>query len=79
MPAPFADRLDTLVRPLDPARHAHEIALLQRCRSLPELEGLVGWLSPEGQAVRLKLVRHGSGTLLVVSYDQGWSSTLSQG
>ena len=26
-----------------------------------------------------KLVRHGSGTFLVVSYEDGWSKTISQG
>lgn len=73
------ERLAALVAPLDPAKHAVEIGTLQACRSLAELEGKVGWLTPEGKPVRLKLVRHGSGTLLVVSYDDGWSSTLSQG
>jgi hypothetical protein len=75
----FPERLAALVGPLDPTKHAVEIGVLRACRSLAELEAKVGWLTPEGRPVRLKLVRHGSGTLLVVSYDQGWSSTLSQG
>jgi hypothetical protein len=75
----FAERLEALAGPLDPVQHAAEIEALRRCRSLADLEAKVGWLTPEGRPVRLKLVRHGSGTLLVVSYDQGWSSTLSQG
>ncbi|MEQ1565205.1 MAG: hypothetical protein ABMA64_06165 [Myxococcota bacterium] len=76
---PFPARLAALITPLDPTRHGSEIAVLRSCRSLAELEARVGWLTAEGAPVRLKLVRHGSGALLVVSYDQGWSKTLSQG
>lgn len=75
----FAISLDRLVAPLDPARHAAEIAKLRACRSLPDLERLAqeAWLTPGTRDPRLKLVRHGSGTFLVVQYDDGWSTRLA--
>lgn len=77
----FQARLQALVAPLDPVRHAQEIETLRRCRGEAELDHIAqsgGWLSPEGAAKRLKLLRHGSGTYLVVEYDDGWSTRLSQ-
>lgn len=77
----FAQRLETLCRGLDPAKHASELARLRGCRSLGDLEGLArdGWLTAAAGGERLRLVRHGSGTFLVVAYDDGWTRTLSQG
>ncbi|MCA9490376.1 MAG: hypothetical protein KC621_10640 [Myxococcales bacterium] len=77
----FPERLAALIAPLDPVAHAAEIERLRAARGLPDLDALArdGWLTPEGRRIRLKLVRHGSGTFLVVQYDQGWSKTLSQG
>ena len=73
-------RIATLVAGLDPSHHANEIATLQSCRGLDQLEALAaeGWLSAEGTAKRLRLVRHGSGTFLIVEYDDGWTRTLSR-
>lgn len=73
-------RINTLVAGLDPAKHAREIAKLRAARALPALEALAreGWLTPEGTPSRLRLVRHGSGTFLVVEYTDGWTKTLSQ-
>lgn len=81
MAASFADRLAALCAPLDPVKHAAELARLRACRGLPDLDAIArdGWLTAPGPKVRLKLVRHGSGTFLVVSYEDGWSKTLSQG
>lgn len=75
----FAQSLVALVTPLDPNRHAYEIGRLRSCRSLRDLEQLAsdGWLTPGARDPRLKLVRHGSGTYLVVQYVDGWSSRLS--
>jgi hypothetical protein len=76
----FDQRLAALLAGLDPEKHARERAKLVACRSLADLEALArdGWLTPAGNP-RIKLVRHGSGTFLVVNYDDGWSSTLAQG
>lgn len=78
---PFASDLETLVAPLDAARHAAEVARLRACRSTKDLDVIVqqgGWLSDSPRDPRLKLVKHGSGTFLVVSYKDGWSTRLSQ-
>ncbi len=77
----FEDRVAELVCGLDPVRHTREIARLSACRTLADLEAIArdGWLTPVVTNPRIKLVRHGSGTFLVVSYDDGWSKTLSQG
>jgi len=78
----FRSNLAKLVGGLDPAKHSVEIDLLTRCRRLEDLQWLAdnndGWLSPAKRGPRVKLVKHGSGTFLVVSYDDGWSKTLSQ-
>ena len=77
----YDDRLRALLAGLNPATHAGEIAKLRACRSLPALEALaqVGFLTPEGRGTRVRLVRHGSGTFLLVAYEDGWTKTLSQG
>jgi hypothetical protein len=79
--ATLSERLDTLVRPMDPSRHSAEIARIRSCKALSDLEALArdGWLTAPTRGPRLKLVRHGSGTFLVVEYDDGWSKTISQG
>ncbi len=76
----FQFNLDKLIESLDRTRHAQEIRTLQRCRSVDDLANLAGhgWLTPGGKDPRLKLVRHGSGTYLVVEYVDGWSKTVSQ-
>lgn len=78
---PLADRLAKLIAGLDPSRHAAERARLGGCRTLADLERLAvdGWLTTATTGERLRLVRHGSGTFLVVAYDDGWTRTLSQG
>ncbi|MEQ1506818.1 MAG: hypothetical protein ABMB14_31615 [Myxococcota bacterium] len=74
------ERVATLVRGMDATRHADEIARLQRCRTVADLEAAArdGWLTARPTGERLRLVRHGSGTFLVVAYDDGWTRTLSQ-
>jgi hypothetical protein len=76
----FEFNLDILVESLDPNRHAHEIRTLQGCRRVDDLANLAshGWLTPGGKDPRIKLVRHGSGTYLLVEYVDGWSKTVSQ-
>ncbi|MBX2801563.1 MAG: hypothetical protein KTR31_28055 [Myxococcales bacterium] len=77
----FDGSLGVLVAGMDAARHAVEIERLRACRSTTDLDAIVdggGWLSPESPGKRLKLVRHGSGTYLVVEYDDGWSTRVSQ-
>lgn len=77
----FAASLQTLVDALDPVHHAPEVARLEACRSLADLDAIVdddGWLAPAVGTKRRKLVRHGSGTYLVVEYDDGWSTRLGQ-
>ena len=76
----FQFNLDQLLEPLSASRHAHEIRTLQRCRSVDDLANLAhqGWLTPGTSDPRLKLVRHGSGTYLIVEYVDGWSKTVSQ-
>jgi hypothetical protein len=77
----FAERLHKLVEPLDPARHGVEIGRLQGCKSLQDLERIAthggGWLNQEAREPRLKLVKHASGTYLVVQYEDGWSTRLA--
>lgn len=78
----FASDLSQLIAPLDPETQEDELRKLQSCRRLEDLEWLAandgGWLSPRRRDPRLKLVRHGTGTFLVVQYDDGWSKTVSQ-
>jgi hypothetical protein len=87
----MAFSIDPLVTPLDATKHAREIARLRQCRSVADLDNLAreGWLISDplpgaGRAgsdprdPRLKLIRHGSGTFMVVEYVDGWSKRLSQ-
>ncbi|MEZ4316650.1 MAG: hypothetical protein R3F61_04080 [Myxococcota bacterium] len=78
----FRSDLAKLVGGLDPAKHAVEIDKLTRCRRIEDLVWLAennnGWLTDSPRDPRVKLVRHGTGTYLVVQYVDGWSSTLSQ-
>lgn len=77
----FATALQTLTDSLDPVVHAVEISRLQTCRSVADLDEIVddgGWLGPGEGKKRRKLVRHGSGTYLLVEYDDGWSTRLGQ-
>lgn len=78
--AGFRDGMDGLVGALDPTRHDVEIKALRRCRSVADLDALAatggGWLTSSEHKVRLRLVKHGSGTFLVLSYDDGWGTTL---
>ena len=77
----FSNRLDQLVQPLDAEKHAFEIARLKKCRSATDLDRVAkdggGWLTPGTKDPRLKLVKHGTGTFIVVNYVDGWSSRLS--
>lgn len=78
----FREDLATLCAKLDGRQHAEELKKLQRCRRVEDLEHLAaqdgGWLTRGTRDPRLKLVRHGTGTFLVVQYDDGWSTTISQ-
>jgi len=75
----FAADLEALVGQIDAGKWPDEVQLLKRVRSLPELEQMAqhGWLSKGSRDPRLKLVRHSSGTFLVVQYVDGWSTRLA--
>jgi hypothetical protein len=75
----FRSDLDELVRPMDPSRWDAEIKRLRSCRSVGDLDRVAkeGWLSSNPIEPRLKLVKHGSGTFLVVEYKDGWSTRVS--
>ena len=78
--ADFGFHLDRLIDGLDPAKHAVEIRELRRCRSVDDLQRKAdqgGWLTPGTRDPRLKLIRHNSGTYLVVTYTDGWTTRLS--
>lgn len=76
----FAMSLKTLIGGLDPDRHAVAVRALRRCRGVADLEQLAsdnsGWISESEP--RLRLVKHGSGTFLILEYDNGWGTTLVQ-
>ncbi len=77
----FAASLQTLIDGLDPVAHADGVAALRKCRRFDDLDALAasgGWISPQGRNPRLRLVKHGSGTFLVLAYDEGWGTTLVQ-
>ncbi len=77
----FDQALQTLVDALDPVAHRTDREVLGACRSVADLDRIVddgGWLGPADGKKRRKLVRHGSGTYLVVEYDDGWSTRLGQ-
>ena len=75
----FATDLHALLTQLDANAWPTEYQRLRAVRSLAELEQLAahGWLSNNPKDPRLKLVRHGSGTFLVVKYIDGWSTRLA--
>ncbi|MEM6930790.1 MAG: hypothetical protein AAF602_27900 [Myxococcota bacterium] len=77
----FDRALQTLIDGLNPALHQPDIDRLRACRSIADLDAIVddgGWLGPGEGKKRRKVVRHGSGTYLLVEYDDGWSSRLAQ-
>ena len=77
----FQDSLKTLIAALDPAVQGAAIEALKKCRRFEDLDRLAadgGWLNPQGTKPRLRLVKHGSGTFLILSYDEGWGTTLVQ-
>ncbi len=76
----YAADLSALIAKLDPERHATEISRLRSCRTRADLDALArdGWLSSDPVEPRLKLILHGSGTVLVVQYDDGWSTRVAQ-
>lgn len=75
----FASDLAELVRQIDSTRWPDEVKRLKAVRSLRELESMAlnGWISTTPRDPRLKLVRHGSGTFLVVKYEDGWSTRVA--
>lgn len=78
----FSHQLEALVAAIDAAEHPDAITRLRRCRRVGDLDRLadtdLGWLESSGRNPRLRLVKHGSGTFLVLSYDDGWGTTLVQ-
>lgn len=78
----FKDSLAALMAPLDAAAHPVAVQRLSRCRRVADLERIaatdLGWLEPASADPRLRLVKHNSGTFLVLSYDDGWGTTLVQ-
>ena len=75
----FSADLAALVHQIDAERWPDEVQRLRGVRSLRELEALAqhGWISTGARDPRLKLVRHGSGTFLVVKYEDGWSTRVA--
>lgn len=77
----FQDSMKTLIAALDPAVQGTAIEALKRCRRFEDVDALSqngGWLNSQGTKPRLRLVKHGSGTFLILSYDEGWGTTLVQ-
>ena len=77
--AQFDFHLTRLIETLDAQTWSREVATLQRCRTVDDLRRIVdggGWLTAGSRDPRLKLVRHLSGTYLVVKYDDGWTTTM---
>jgi len=77
----FKESIDTLLAVLDPAVQGSAIETLKKCRRFEDVDALAqngGWLNPQGTKPRLRLVKHGSGTFLILSYDEGWGTTLVQ-
>ena len=78
--ANFTFHLTHLIDPMDPQKYPTEIRRLKQCRSVADLYALAasgGWLTPGTRDPRLKLVRHNSGTYLVVLYEDGWTTRIS--
>jgi len=62
---------------LDDPAYASASRAIRRCRTRADLDALVDtWLTPPSDQ-RLKLIRHGVGTYMVVRYEDGWTSRLS--
>ena len=62
---------------LDDPAYVAALRAIRRCRSRADLDALVDtWLTPPSDQ-RLKLIRHGVGTYMVVRYEDGWTSRLS--
>jgi len=78
----FAAQLAVLLNALDQPEQADGKARLARCRSVRDLDRIaetdLGWLQPASSDPRLRLVKHNSGTFLVLSYADGWGTTLVQ-
>lgn len=78
--ADFTFHLRALIEGLDASKHRVEIETLSGCRSVRDLERIVdrgGWLTPGSRDPRIKLIRHMSGTYLVVRYEDGWTTRLA--
>ena len=77
----FQRCLAALIAQMDPAVHDAEIQRLRGCRSIRDLDDIAGapggWLSPHPQPSRLRLVKNGLVTFLVVRYDDGWTSRVA--
>ncbi len=75
----FQADLAALVGQIDSTHWPDEVQRLKGIRSLRDLEMLAqdGWISTGSRDPRLKLVRHGSGTFLVVKYVDGWSTRVA--
>lgn len=75
----FRDDLRALLAQLDPQEHAPAIRILERCKGQCQMEDIarIGWLEPENKEGRLRLVKHGSGTFLVVRYVDGWTNRVA--
>ncbi len=78
----FKDSLAALIAPLDADAHPEAVRRLSRCRRVADLERMaaedLGWLESAKADPRYRLVKHNSGTFLVLSYDDGWGTTLVQ-
>jgi hypothetical protein len=78
MSADFSRGIESLVAQMDPVVHSAEIRRLRGCRSIRDLDDIAaaqgGWLSPHPQDPKLRLVKHGLQTFLVVKYEDGWTS-----
>ncbi len=78
--ADFTFHRNALIDGLDANKHTVEIKTLKRCRSVKDLEAIVnqgGWLTPGSRDPRVKLVRHMSGTYLLVRYEDGWTTRIA--
>ena len=78
MSSDFRWEVEALIAQMDPALHDAEIRRLRTCRSIRDLDDIAaaagGWLAPHPTEPRLRLVKHGLATFLVVKYEDGWTS-----
>ncbi len=74
--------MTVLLEALNAPEHTDAVAKLKRCRRVSDLERIaktdLGWLQPPDRDPRLRLVKHNTGTFLVLSYADGWGTTLVQ-